>query len=144
MAVSIARSRFQQGYCAEPLHLDIMLLSCRGQSQHVSLKDSITRETRQRPLAKRQWVLPPKLKLETREPEAWTAFLVSSSLAQVHDDALKAKVELDDTLQHLHRAGGLPPNATKSDVSLHTCEETAGAWRQNLQFSLLRGGISSR
>ena len=56
---------------------------------------------------------------------------------KVEDDALKAKVELDDTLQHLHRAGGLPPNASKSDVSLHACEETAGAWRQNLEFSLL-------
>lgn len=123
--------------------LESVLIGFFCQSQHVSLKDSITRATRERSIPNRQWALPPTPALAT-ESKAWSDFLVSPSLAEIENDALKAKIELDDTLQHLHQTRGLHRMSAKRAESLRPNEQNANSWRENLQFSLLHGGISSR
>ena len=110
------------------------------QAQHVSLKECIEARTNERPRTSRHsWKLPLKPEVATLEgPVSWTKLVVSSKLAQVQDNDLKVKTELEHSLRDIFYATAEEQRA--DDRSGDDLEE----WRRSLRFSLFHGGITSR
>jgi hypothetical protein len=111
------------------------------QSQHVSLIDAIAHNKRERPVTQRKWLLPQKPSSAVLEPTKWSEFLASSTLA-VEDDALTARSELEGSLLDIYHAAPFAVEAKHLKKSEEVLDNEK--WRESLQFSFFRGGISSR
>ena len=139
---SVPQHAAREGSCSGRFIVksDVKLLD-HWQSQHVSLKDAIAQTKRERPVTHRKWLLPQKPSSAVVEPTKWSEFLASSTLA-VQDDTLTARSELEGSLLDIYHAA---PFAVEAK-SLKRSEEVVDTekWRESLQFSFFRGGISSR